>query len=55
MAMLPGPDVPADVVTVTVAVVPGTRCQAPLVPLGAGRTKVIFVSLQFVMSSLAAS
>ena len=47
--MFPVPDVPAGVVTVTVAVVPGTRCQMPFVPLGAGRVKTIFVSLQLLI------
>lgn len=43
--MFPVPDVPAPVAAVIVAVVPGTRCDMPVVPPGAGRTKTIFVSL----------
>ena len=48
-------EVPADVVTVMLAVVPGVTAHCPLVPLGVGTVNVTALSLQLSMVKLASS
>src|SRR6266536_3514037 len=50
-----GAEDPAEVLTDTVAVVPGVTCQMPPGPLGVGTVKVILVSLQLLTWNSAAS
>ena len=46
---------PSGLVTVTVAVLPGTTCQVPFVPEGSGTVKVIWLLLQVPRVKVAAS
>ena len=55
MATLLVLEVPAEVVTLMVAVVPGVTAHCPLVPLGVGTVKVMALSLQLSMVKVASS
>ena len=55
MAILLVLEVPAEVVTLMVAEVPGVTAHCPFVPLGVGTVNVIALSLQLSMVKVASS